>query len=332
MHHRRTALFRCASGFTLVELLVVIFVIGILIAILLPSISSVRESGRKVQCLNNFRQVGVALHTYHTSLNTFPPGAMYWATGIDSSADCIGDGSSYYGGYGWTAAILQYAEADYISVDLVHDFSNMMPSSSCCPNLYCIDGPEGINNRKLVATNIPIYSCPSDPQQGELVIESNCAQVGSHPDDDGAFTNMAGVADSIDMGCSSFIPKQFPKNDGMMGNLRGCKMSSVKDGLSNTLMIGEITGGGPGSHAGFSWAFSVVLDTSEGINGPNTIPGSGTYPSNRWDTGFASYHPGGNHFLYGDGSAHFLSENIDHSILKPLTTRAGGELVSGGEY
>ncbi len=84
------------SGFTLVELLVVIAIIGILVALLLPAVQAAREAGRRTQCTNNLKQMGLALHNHHDSLRRFPPG---------------GDRSPV-GGYGpsWMVHILPYIE------------------------------------------------------------------------------------------------------------------------------------------------------------------------------------------------------------------------------
>ena len=95
------------TGFTLVELLVVIGVIAILISLLLPAVQAAREAARRTQCRNNLKQIGVALHNYHASYNTFPPGyvagAIYPATS---------------NGWGWCAQLLPYLDQGPLSNSL----------------------------------------------------------------------------------------------------------------------------------------------------------------------------------------------------------------------
>ena len=169
--------------------------------------------------------------------------------------------------------------------------------------------------------------CPSDPNNNLLVgLTSNDqnqgwpSNGGTDPDADGAQTNIAGVSDTIEWTCDNTWPDQFPRIDGMFGNWLGCKVSDVTDGLSNTLMLAEVTGGPPGSHAGFMWCVVNLIETKNGINGVSTLPGDGTYGVDSRTSGASSYHPGGCNVAMGDGSAHFLSQNIAASILAALTT------------
>jgi hypothetical protein len=182
--------------------------------------------------------------------------------------------------------------------------------------------------------------CPSDPQDGELVGCCSGWTNGGHPYEDVRQTNLCGVADSTDWTCNGIAARQLQLNDGMFGERQGCRAAQVRDGLSHTLMVGEVTGGGPKSYRSHFWAQWAILDTRDGINGPFTVPGNqwaadeyhrGTYTGFR-DTGFSSFHAGGCFFACGDGSVHFLAESTDSQTLAALTTRDGGDIVAGDAF
>ena len=110
---------RAHRGFTLVELLTVIGIVGVVIALLLPAVQAAREAARRAQCSNNFKQVGLALHSYHDTHRTFPPGMIYWMSSWTRN-ECgpqwvprPPQSSSWYG-LGWAAFILPYMEQDAI--------------------------------------------------------------------------------------------------------------------------------------------------------------------------------------------------------------------------
>ena len=308
------------SGFTLVELLVVITIIGILIALLLPAVQAAREAARRLQCANNFKQVGLAMHNYHASMKMFPPGVVMYADWYVPWDFCGMVGTSgYYHGAGWGAFILPYLEQQQVYDQF--DFS--LRSCNVDPNFAA--------GRAL----IPAYLCPSDPQGDELV--SNTGSTDGKPPDlleeeDYRRTSMAGVTDSMDWTCNTVTARQFSKADGMMAQLQGCRIRDVVDGTSNTLMVGEVTGGGRGSYNSHFWVSQTLSDTYDGINGISTIPGgSPSWAGNSYawrDASFSSFHPGGCHFLMADGSVQFLSENIASISLSALATRGGGEPIS----
>ena len=288
-------------GFTLVELLVVITIIGILIALLLPAVQAAREAARRIHCSNNFKQVGLALHNYHSTHKCFPPGMLFVR--------------QPHAAFGWAAYILPYVEQR-----AVHEMIDFEGTSYFAPG----------GTREGGAKRIEAYLCPSDPQGGELVSCCSDGHVGPGDEEDCRQTNMGGVMDS--QRWYNWYVERLPLSeaDGIFAFRNGCKISKITDGTSSTLMIGELTGAGPGTHSAHFWITHDIISTRDGINGPWTIPGGGSFQF--YDGGFSSYHPGGCHFTMADGSVHFLSENIARHVLVALTTRAGGEPISAGAY
>ncbi len=293
-------------AFTLVELLVVIAIIGILIALLLPAVQSAREAARRLQCANNFKQVGLAMHNYHTANDCFPSGMI--------TQRRLPSGTVQAGGYfAWGAFILPYLE-----MGTLHEKINF-----CAENYFVDDG-----TRTASGMRVGTFLCPSDVQGGELVRCCSAGSNGTNADEDVRQSNMAGVADSEDWTSNGVTPLTLADANGVFASGVGCRISQIRDGTSNTLMVGEVTGAGPSSNDGHFWIAWNLLDTFDGINGPFTVIG-GEWPTSSFgmrDTGFSSYHPGGCHFLLADGSVQFLSENIDSTTLAALTSRAGGEL------
>jgi prepilin-type N-terminal cleavage/methylation domain-containing protein/prepilin-type processing-associated H-X9-DG protein len=298
------------SAFTLVELLVVITIIGILIALLLPAVQAAREAARKMQCANNIRQVGVAMHCYHDEKQTFPPGMI-------GESPCMNATEEFKGNLlGWGSMILPYSELGNVYGQLRFD-----------------KGYSSVENKPATQTRISMYLCPTDPQGDELV---GCCWGAKPPDRWRARSCLAGVVDSVYDSCKApaddypdYI-KGSSAADGMFGVGPGISIAEVTDGTSNTLMIGEITGGGPGTNIGHHWMAWNLQSTANGINGASTVPGGSQDVSagqGLYDSGFSSYHPGGAHFLMVDGSVQFLSENINALTLKWLTTRKGGEII-----
>ena len=141
-------------GFTLVELLVVIAIIGILIAMLLPAVQAAREAARRMQCCNNFKQVGVALHNYHSTANTFPPGWQH------AEYDCGLD--FFFEGFGWGTFILPYTERNDVYTNLTLE--------GTFPNRFK-DAANGHVN--ACGATVNTFLCPTDPQSEPRVEVTN---------------------------------------------------------------------------------------------------------------------------------------------------------------
>lgn len=297
-------------AFTLVELLVVIAIIGILIAILIPAVQAAREAGRRSQCLNKLKQIGLAMHNYHTAHGVLP-----FATG-----DCCG-GKPQTGT--WAAFILPFLEQQY-AYDLF-DFR------------YHMKDPK---NAEAVATVIPEYICPSDPKALSPIFDDRFWPHNPNPAMGLWYPVCIGPTEMGKAGCP-FCPDSRPgakniccqssnfgsdRNDsvGMFGrHVTAIKLEDIKDGTSHTFMAGETIP----SHCPFMGAYAPDFPLSATNIPINTMEdAAGTW--NNWyrTCGYKSYHPGGANFLMGDASAHFVAKDIDFPYLfNALGTRAGGE-------
>lgn len=304
------------DGFTLVELLVVIAIIGILVALLLPAIQSAREAARRSQCLNNFKQVGVGLHSFHSAKGHFPSGLEVFSHSypctLPVSHPALVSGIT---GWSWGAFILSYIEED-----TVYDSINFKyPAQMHVP----------LSNFRAAGMRVETFLCPSDIKGYELIGCCSGMRNGGREQEDVAKTNMAGVADSRDWTCNPEKSWARLDADGVMYQVSNLPISKILDGTSQTLAVGEVVGSlGRSDNFGFYWVTWDVLHTANGINLAIRIEPQ--RPNNVDEGSFASFHPGGCHFTFCDGHASFLSEDIDKAVLAALTTRAGEDVLSGG--
>jgi len=292
------------SAFTLIELLVVIAIIAVLIGLLVPAVQKVREAASRTQCLNNLKQIGLALHAYHDTNKRFPAG---YADVSPWPNDDAGPG------WGWAAYILDYVEQGSVRNKI--DFKLSVGDSSA-------------NIIAARTTLLAVFSCPSD----QLLTPS------------GTFTVSDGLGNSWLLAQASYVAcngndgvddMSTPQHTGAFIRGRGFRTADFVDGLSNTLFVGErsttmsiATWAGviPGalvpsvrSPGSFSGASALVL----GHCGPH-LPNDDIVTD---ADAMSSAHRIGVQFLFGDGSVHIIDNGIDMAIYDALATRAGGEIV-----
>ncbi len=316
-------------GFTLIELLVVIAIIAILIALLLPAVQQAREAARRTQCRNNLKQLGLALHNYHDQANAFPPG---W---IGTNA-----AGTSYSGWGWNVMILP-------QLDQAPLYNVLSPRfSSSFPYLGAIGLP-AVTTAMSDALKTPLGAlrCPSDVggptlSNGNVRMADNSAVEdrgvnfgrSNYPAVAGTFFS-GGVA----VGISDAAIPTFATYRGTFTENSRTGLRDMTDGSSNVLLVGErytpaTNALDDDGHA--PWA--GVLDRST-VEGRATIGdtwfrlNSQLTSSNRgWTPGFGSLHTGGAHFLMGDGTVRFLSENMDIGTYRNLAMINDGATV--GEF
>jgi len=303
-------------GFTLVEVLVVIAVIGILIALLLPAVQAARETARRMQCSSHLKQIALALHNYHDSHKVFPPGGITLGTAVDRPPSLTN----------WAICLLPYLEQEPL-----HDtYDQSMPN----------EAPE---NRATRESSVSIYLCPTDLDTDQLVVpawgtprDAGCSYAR------GSYRCVAGRADRHpnwwDCKQVEWPTGMNPLPNGWRGVLHHVgtgglvceRFASLQDGSSNTLAFGERHVNSERLNRGTMWAATAVY-----YNMGTAVPESRTLfvnydecvaidppNDNECKRGWGSYHSGGINFAACDGSVHMLSRNIDMGLFCQLASIA----------
>ena len=291
------------GAFTLIELLVVIAIIAILIGLLLPAVQKVREAAARTQCVNNLKQIGLAMHNYHDTQSAFPVG-YYDATpwpGLDNGP-----------GWGWSAYLLPYLEQDnlYKKINFALDVGDPM-------------------NAAARGTTIKGLLCPSDPR----TVANYTVNDGGSKNWEVAMSNY--VACNGNDGVDDFTT---PDHTGpFLRAIKGHRTADISDGLSSTMFVADRTSklsycswvGGPTGglnpfllEPGNYGAEVTFVMYHAGMTGPNT---SGVFDADST----SSPHLAGVPTLFGDGGVRFISNGIDIPTWMALATRSGGEVISG---
>ncbi len=315
-------------GFTLIELLVVIAIIAILIALLLPAVQQAREAARRTQCKNNMKQIGLAIHNYHDTFDSFP----------------VGNYPNYTGN--WRIGILPYI-----------DQSTMFNKITFTPNpadFNAWGGTFGINAPVFRGMLVPGFNCPSStlPRNSTLGVMNNFdnAQTMDYVGISGGVDELAPNRwDPSGLGlCTDVVYSGRMCHNGLLPALRHKKMRDATDGTTNTMLVGEQSGmlGGTDVRANYwgGWGGTSLERTAfPGVTGCEIVTGittvryqinatsapSGNQP---WylNTVMNSFHTGGCHALLGDGSVRFLSQNMNLPTLIYLSVANDAKVL--GEF
>ena len=299
------------KAFTLVELLVVIAIIGILVALLLPAIQAAREAARRTSCINNLKQLALATQNYHDTHRAFPAG-----------------------GFNWSTPPGQPNPPKYRNVSL---FVLMLPQIEQGPLSASWDFNDPWQNvlAGRAATILDTLICPSDYLLSKIAVDNNGRQFG--------MTSYGGNG-----GVQSYQPANATR-DGIFYMNSAVRIADIVDGASTTLLFGEryhrdvdydLNAGTFTKMAGWGyWCPSsgapgmgdVTLGTMIPINyrHPTGVAVNATYEERRI-TAMGSGHSGGCNVALADGSTRFVSESVDNTTLRALSTRAGGETI--GSY
>jgi prepilin-type processing-associated H-X9-DG protein len=276
---------RCLSGITVLELLVTMTTLSALASLMLPAIQATRESARDLQCQNNLRQIGVALHEFHDAHGELPAG---WNP--DSSGTTA---------FGWAAAILPQLEEPRLSRDV--DLNRRVTESS-----------------HVVLTTTPeTLLCPSDPAEPTFDLFAESGAHEAHAQDSRLAlatlprANFIGVFGTID-------PDDVPgaMGDGTFVEGKAYRLADLSRGLSHTVVIGERTARKLPS----TWLGIVMA----GEDAAGRLVGHADLGPNRDDADeceFDSRHPEHVNFLWGDGHVESVAAGIDRQVYRESARR-----------
>ena len=324
------------AGFTLIELLVVIAIIAVLISLLLPAVQSAREAARRAQCTNNLKQLGLALHNYHDTMNCFP-----MSMGLDAPGFGYPEPVSYSG----LSMLLPYMEQSVVFHSI---------------NYSILRGDPG--NNTAIATAVSSFLCPSDPQQGNL--PPGQAGENYHPNSGNGIQYVSGASDPWNFNVS------MPPFNGVFYPVSKTRIAEITDGTSNTaafseMGLGDMSNGIATEKTDQFWtqtwpstpdqaisdcqSFQALNLSFQGLstNGVPWLTGSTSamynhvnvpnkrsciFPPGRIMNTANSRHPSGVNLGLCDGSVRFVKESVSLPTWRAIGSRDGGEVLSSDSY
>jgi prepilin-type processing-associated H-X9-DG protein len=337
MHSRR--------GISVLELLVVLGIVAVLVALLLPAVQKAREAASRLHCLNNLKQIGLALHTYHGTHEQFPPGFISQLEDPNWVYP-PGDPNAFppEQGPGWSffTLLLPFLEQQHLyrSLDLtkaIDDPVNATARKVSLKTYLCPSdtGPAGVN------INLTTCGSPPDPANTPVVLTDamGCSYVGCLG---------GGKADDPDYGACEYQPF-----NGVFHRNSRVRIADIFDGTSNTIGVGERNssfvqgswvGVVPTQNTVYNQTTPPIPPFDPGLNQPCQNwrpPITAVLAHSRQSTlndpngspaSFHSAHPGGCNFLFMDGSCRHVQNGIGLDAMRALCTRNGGETISGDGF
>lgn len=290
-------LIRSRSGFTLVELLVVIAIIGVLIALLLPAVQQAREASRRNSCSNKLKQLGLALHNYHDTYQSFPFGSLVMTNNTNPM--------------GWHYAVLPFIEQN-----AVYDQGNIVEQ-------YHL----GVN-APLRDLRMDAYLCPSSGSKSEKA-DDNSAYFTTHYYGIMGPTGTNPQSNTTYQENTSGSHGGFSKEGIFYFNERR-KFADLLDGTSNTFMLGEISWSARNGNATRyrPWNRGGQLNQFMAPCKNVANPINSDYTALFNDMSYGSNHPGGCQFAMGDASVHYVPEVVDYNVYLSTASMAGSETLT----